>query len=162
MDLTHAQAVPVEADLETELVAAYPMLVRRLTFVVRDSDEAQDLAQAAFERAIARRSRFHGGDARAWLFTIGIRLAIDELRRRKRLVALTEDAEPEWAMRTEPDLWRALDQLDPRQRAALVLATLDGYTHAEIATMLGVREGTVSSWISRSKDRLRALLGDDR
>lgn len=65
-------------------------------------------------------------------------------------------------MRSEPDLWRALAQLEPRQRAALVLATLDGYTHAEIATMREVREGTVSSWVSRSKDRLRALLGDER
>jgi DNA-directed RNA polymerase specialized sigma24 family protein len=42
-----------------------------------------------------------------------------------------------------------------------VLATLDGYRHAEIAHILGVREGTVSNWISRSKDRLRAVLGDD-
>jgi RNA polymerase sigma-70 factor (ECF subfamily) len=160
MDLT--QTVPIEMSLETELVAAYPMLVRRMTFVLRDADEAQDIAQSAFERALAHRTRFHGGDARAWLYTIGIRLAIDELRRRKRLATLTEDAEPEWAIRTEPDLWRALAQLEPRQRAALVLATLDGYTHAEIASMLEVREGTVSSWVSRSKDRLRALLGDER
>ena len=160
MNLT--QAVPIEFDFEAELVTAYPLLVRRLTFVVRDADEAQDLAQAAFERALVHRSRFRGGDARAWLFTIGIRLAIDELRRRKRLVAFTDGDEPEWAMRTEPDLWRALAQLEPRQRAALVLATLDGYTHAEIATLLRVREGTVSSWVSRAKDRLRALLGEER
>ena len=65
-------------------------------------------------------------------------------------------------MRSDPDLWRALAELEPRQRAALVLATLDGYTHAEIATMLEVREGTVSSLVSRSKDRLRAILGDER
>lgn len=113
MDVT--QTVPLELSLEAELVAAYPLLVRRLTFVVRDGDEAQDLAQSAFERALAHRSRFYGGDVRAWLYTIGIRLAIDELRRRKRLVALTEDAEPEWAMRSELDLWRALAQLEPRQ-----------------------------------------------
>jgi RNA polymerase sigma-70 factor, ECF subfamily len=160
MNLT--QTVPLEVSLEAELVAAYPTLVRRLTFVLRDSDEAQDVAQTAFERALAHRTRFHRGDARAWLYTIGIRLAIDELRRRKRLSTLTEHDEPEWAMRTEPDLWVALAQLEPRQRAALVLATLDGYTHAEIATMLEVREGTVSSWISRSKDRLRTVLGDAR
>ena len=160
MDL--ARTVPLDTDIETSLVAAYPLLVRRLTFVLRDADEAQDVAQATFARAIERRSLFHGGDARAWLYTIGLRLAIDELRRRKRTVPLTERLEPEWAMRSDPDLWLALDQLEPRQRAALILATLDGYTHAEIAAMLGVREGTVSSWVSRSKDRLRALLGDDR
>jgi RNA polymerase sigma-70 factor (ECF subfamily) len=65
-------------------------------------------------------------------------------------------------MESQPDLWLALAQLDPLHRAALVLSTLDGYTHAEIAGILGVREGTVSSWLSRSKDRLRTILGEDR
>jgi RNA polymerase sigma-70 factor (ECF subfamily) len=160
MDL--ARTVPLEMDLDAELVAAYPLLARRLTVVLHDPDEAQDVAQSSFARALERRGRFRGGDARAWLYTIGIRLALNELRRRRRLVALSEAHEPAWAMASEPDLWLALAELEPRQRAALVLATLDGYTHAEIAGILGVREGTVSSWISRSKDRLRAVLGDDR
>lgn len=159
MDL--AQTVPLEVDFEAELVAAYPFLARRLTIVLRDAAEAQDMAQAAFARGLERRHSFRGGDVRAWLYTIGIRLALNEARRRRRLVALSGDGEPAWAMRTEPDLWMALAQLDPRQRTALVLHVLDGYTHAEIAGMLHVRTGTVSSWISRGKERLRALLGDD-
>ncbi len=160
MDL--ARTVPLEMDLDAELVAAYPLLARRLTVILHDPDEAQDVAQSAFARALERRSRFRGGDVRAWLYAIGIRLALNELRRRRRLVALTDVQEPAWAMTSEPDLWLALAELDPQQRAALVLAILDGYTHAEIGDILGVREGTVSSWISRSKDRLRAVLGDDR
>lgn len=159
-----ARTVPVELDLEAELVAAYPLLARRLTIVLRDFEEAQDVAQAAFARALQRRHQFHGGDARAWLYTIGIRLAFNELRRRRRLVAMPAAGlgEPEWVLRSEPDLWAALAQLDPQQRAALVLYILDGYAHAEIAEMLDVRTGTVSSWISRGKERLRELLGDDR
>jgi RNA polymerase sigma-70 factor (ECF subfamily) len=157
-----ARVVPVAFDLERELIALHPLLVRRLTLVLRDNDDAQDIAQAAVTRAIERRATFHGGDVRAWLYTIGIRLALNELRRRKRLVVLTEATEPEWAMRSEPDLWLALAELEPLHRAALVLTTLDGYTHAEVARMLGVREGTVSSWLSRSKERLRLLLRDDR
>ena len=160
MDL--ARTVPLEVDLDAELVAAYPLLARRLTVVLHDPDEAQDVAQAAFARALERRNTFRGGDVRAWLYTIGIRLALNELRRRRRLVALSDGEEPAWAMASEPDLWLALADLEPHQRAALVLATVDGYRHAEIASILGVREGTVSSWISRSKDRLRAVLGDDR
>ncbi len=160
MDL--ARSVPIELDLEAELVAAYPLLARRLTLVLRDPDEARDVAQSAFARALERRHRFRGGDVRAWLYTIGIRLALNELRRRRRLVALSQIVEPAWAMASEPDLWLALAELDPPQRSALVLSTLDGYTHAEIAGILGVREGTVSSWLSRSKDRLRVILGEDR
>jgi RNA polymerase sigma-70 factor, ECF subfamily len=157
-----ARVVPVAFDLERELVAVHPLLVRRLTLVLRDDDDAQDIAQAAVARAIERRSSFHGGDVRAWLYTIGIRLALNELRRRKRFVVLTGATAPEWAMRSDPDLWLALAELEPSHRAALVLTTLDGYTHAEVARMLGVREGTVSSWLSRSKERLRVLLRDDR
>lgn len=153
-----ARTVPREAALEADLLAAHPLLVKRLTVVLRDEHEAQDVAQAAFARALERRSGFRGGDARAWLFTIGLRLAFNELRRRKRLAALPDEGGPTWAMSSEPDLWAALGELDPQQRAAMVLSVLDGYTHAEIAGMLGVRPGTVSSWISRSRDRLRAAL----
>jgi RNA polymerase sigma-70 factor (ECF subfamily) len=157
-----ARTVQIEFDLDAELLAAYPLLARRLTVVLHDTDEAQDVAQSAFARAMGRRDRFHGGDVRAWLYTIGIRLALNELRRRRRLVALSEMPEPTWAMESQPDLWLALAELEAPHRAALVLSTLDGYTHAEIAGILGVREGTVSSWLSRSKDRLRTILGDDQ
>jgi RNA polymerase sigma-70 factor (ECF subfamily) len=65
-------------------------------------------------------------------------------------------------MSSEPDLWIALGELEPRHRAALLLSTLEGYTHDEIGRILDVPAGTVSSWLSRTKDRLRQLLGDDR
>jgi RNA polymerase sigma-70 factor, ECF subfamily len=157
-----ARTVPIELDLDAELLAAYPMLTRRLTLVLRDGDEAQDVAQAAFARALEHRTRFRGGDVRAWLYTIGLRLAFNELRRRERFAPLGPGVEPSWAMSSQPDLWIALERLAPRVRAALVLSILDGYTHAEIAALLGVRTGTVSSWLSRAKEQLRELLGEDR
>lgn len=64
-------------------------------------------------------------------------------------------------MRTDFDLWVALAALEPRARAALLLSTLDGYTHPEIAQMLGVRPGTVSSWLSRTKEHLREVLKEN-
>jgi RNA polymerase sigma-70 factor (ECF subfamily) len=158
MDL--AQTAPLVIDLEAELLATYPALIRRLALVLRDAAEAEDMAQTAFARALEQRDRFAGGDARAWFYTIGLRLAFNELRRRSR-APTTPGLEPSWAMTSEPDLWVALGDLDPQHRAALLLSTLDGYTHEEIGRMLGVRAGTVSSWLSRTKERLRALLGDD-
>jgi RNA polymerase sigma-70 factor, ECF subfamily len=159
MDLAHV--APLVTDLETELLAAYPNLTRRLAFLLRDVTEAEDLAQAAFARALERRHRFTGGDARAWLYTIGLRLAFNELRRRRPTMTLADTGEPSWAIESDADLWLALGQLDPRQHAALLLNVLDGYTHQEIARMLGVRPGTVSSWLSRAKVRLRVILGDN-
>jgi RNA polymerase sigma-70 factor (ECF subfamily) len=158
MDLV--RVAPLVMDLETELLAAYPNLARRLTFILRDAAEAEDVAQAAFARALERRHMFSGGDARAWFYTIGLRLAFNELRRRRPAIALTPAGEPTWAITSDADLWLALGKLEPRQHAALLLSVLDGYTHEEIARMLGVRPGTVSSWLSRAKGRLRILLGD--
>lgn len=151
-----------ELAFERDLLAAYPALVRRLTIVLRNEADAEDVAQAAVARALERRSRsFKGGDVRAWFYTIGLRLAFNELRRR-RPASIDNVSEPSWAMASEPDLWLALAQLDPQHRAALVLNSLDGYTHAEIGRILDVPPGTVSSWLSRAKVHLRSLLGDTR
>jgi RNA polymerase sigma factor (sigma-70 family) len=159
MELTR-EASRTEA-VEAELVAAYPALLRRLAMVLRDADAAQDIAQAAIERALRAESRFTADDLRAWLYTIGLRLAFNERRRRLRVRARMTTDEPAWAISTDPDLWNALAEFDPRQRAALLLSVLEGYTHAEIGQMLGVRAGTISSWLSRMKGRLRATLVED-
>lgn len=157
-----APAVPYVADFEADLLGVYPGLARRLTLILHDPTEAEDVAQAAFARALERRHQFAGGDIRAWLYTIGIRLAFNELRRRRKASLLTADDEPSWAMEVDPDLWLAIGQLDPHQRAALLLHTLDGYTHDEIGRMLGVPAGTVASWLSRAKAHLRETLGGVR
>jgi RNA polymerase sigma-70 factor (ECF subfamily) len=160
MDL--AAVRPSTADtLEAELLGAYPGLVRRLALVLRDEVEAEDVAQSAFARALEGRERFHGGDARAWLFTIGLRLAFNEMRRRQRLPLRAVESPRTWAMQTDPDLWAALAEIEAQPRAALLLSVLDGYTHDEIAAMLDVRPGTVSSWLSRTKERLREVLRED-
>ena len=166
MEAIASRAVP--ADLEATLIELYPALVRRLTMVIGDAAEAQDVAQESFIRASRSRHRFDGRDPRAWFWTIGLRLASNELRRRRRFGAPpnetaatpTTDGGPAWAMSVDADLWSALAELDRRTRAALLLNVLDGYTHAEIAAMLGVRPGTVSSWLSRGKERLREALAE--
>ena len=160
MDLV--SVAPLVTDLEAELLAAYPGLARRLALVLRNAGDAEDVTQAAFTRALEQRHRFRGGDARAWFYTIGLRLAFNELRRRRPILVRSTDDEPSWAITVEPDLWLALGELEPPHRAALLLSVLDGYTHEEIGRMLGVRAGTVSSWLSRAKSRLRVRLGDER
>jgi hypothetical protein len=58
---------------------------------------------------------------RAWLYTIGINLALNEVRRRRRWHPWERMSEPAWANEADPDLWRAIASLEPRQRAALLL-----------------------------------------
>jgi RNA polymerase sigma-70 factor (ECF subfamily) len=138
----------------------YDALVRRLFMVLRDREAAEDAAQDAYLQAFRAWDRFDGGDVRAWLYTIGLRLAFNERRRRIRWLAAIRRLEPaRWADPVDPDLWAALGRLDPRTRGALLLNVVDGYTQREIAAMLAAPEGTVASWISRGRAALRADLG---
>jgi RNA polymerase sigma-70 factor (ECF subfamily) len=137
-------------------------LVRRLALVVGDPVEAEDLAQQTLLRAAERWPLPAGSNVQGWLAVVGVRLAIDERRRRRRWGFLPiRDTDQQWAMAIDPDLWRAMASLDRRTRASLVLTVLDGYTQDEVAEMLGVPRGTVASWLSRGKARLRDALGEE-
>jgi RNA polymerase sigma-70 factor (ECF subfamily) len=144
---------------EQAVVPHYASLVRRLSLVLGDEAEAQDVAQETYLRAYRSWARFDGRDIRAWLYTIGLRLAFNELRRRRRSLAVLGRIESRpWRDLADPDLAAALGSLEPRARAALLMNLVDGYTHAEIAAMLSVPAGTVASWISRARGQLRAVL----
>ena len=159
-----AIASPRSADTLEDAVRAHrPWLVRRLALVVRDIDEAEDIAQQTFLRATQHWPFPPEQDVARWLAVVGLRLAIDERRRRKRWGFLPiRETDEAWAMTADPDLWQALHTLDRRTRAALVLTILDGYTQDEVAVMFGVARGTVASWISRGYARLRRDLDGDR
>ncbi len=149
----------MQGSFEDVMAELYPALEQRLAAVLRDPEEARDVAQEAYLRAYRGWTTFDGTDARGWLYTIGLRLAFNELRRRKRWRAFLQRSRPDaWTPSVEPDLWQALGKLEPRHRAALVLHVVDGYTQAELGQMLDVPSGTVASWISRAKAQLRTEL----
>ena len=141
----------------------YASLVRRLVLVLGDEHDAEDIAQDAYLRAFRSWDRFDGVDVRAWLYTIGLRLAFNHLRGRRRWLAAIGRVEARpWTDPADPDLWAAIGSLDARTRSALLLNVVDGYTQAEIARMLAVPEGTVASWISRGRATLRQALDPAR
>lgn len=147
---------------ELAVTPHYAPLVRRLVLVLGNEAEAQDVAQEAYLQAFRSWARFDGTDVRAWLYTIGLRLAFNELRRRRRwLAAIGRLRPPAWHDPADPDLAAALQSIEPRARAALLLSLVDGYTHAEISAMFSVPTGTVASRISRARVQLRAILGQE-
>ncbi len=157
----HAAAVLVgdPAAFEAAVGAYYANLVRRLVLVLGDERDAEDIAQETCLRAFRSWDRFDGSDVRGWLYTIALRLAFNHLRGRRRWLAALGRIEPTgWTTASDPDLWAALQRLDRRARAALLLNVIDGYSQAEIGRMLSVPEGTVASWISRGKASLRRQL----
>ncbi|HEX5590405.1 MAG TPA: RNA polymerase sigma factor [Candidatus Limnocylindrales bacterium] len=144
------------SELDAAFRANRDWLVRRLALVCGDAEEARDLVQETFVRAAERWPLPDPSTPERWLATVALRLAIDERRRRHRWGFLElQPRDATWALSVDPDLWRALARLDRRTRAAIVLTTLDGYTQDEVAALFDVPRGTVASWISRGRDRLR-------
>ena len=124
---------------------------------------ADDMAQDAFERAIARLETFNGASSfGTWVQRIAVNRTIDEMRREKRLGDLSDDLEDpvEWAERSQVDpvLMRAVGALSPERRVPVVLRYWFDYTPAEIAEVLGIPAGTIASRLSRALDELRDVL----
>jgi RNA polymerase sigma-70 factor (ECF subfamily) len=155
------------------LVHRHAVTVRRLTrAVLQHLEDAEDAAQDAFVNAWLSLPRFDEGQAFGpWLIRIALNAARDVRRRRR--VRRTEpvppgiaaggrgpDALTEDALSRER-MARSLGTLPERQRAALVLFEVEGYSHAEIAALLGIPEGTARSDVFHARRRLRDLLGEE-
>jgi len=152
------------------LVDRYRAPVVRLAYhLTRDADEAKDIAQDSFLRAYRRLGQFHPDRPFArWLFVIARNASLDSIRRRRRAALLVErdaDAafEPgpeELALRKEDALrvHAALGALPPKYREVLELYYLSGLRYREIALELDIPIGTVKTYISRAKRRLREEL----
>jgi RNA polymerase sigma-70 factor (ECF subfamily) len=141
----------------------YGGLVQRLTLVLHDAEAGRDAAQDAYLRAWHAWERFEGTDARGWLHTIGLRVAFNRRRDRQRRLGVlhrTAEVTPPWVPHERVDLWAAIGDLRPAERAALLLSVLDGYTQAEIAEILEAPPGTVAGWVAAAKRRLRDALGE--
>ena len=161
-DIAHAGDAGRDRDLDSAFRAHRDWLVRRLALIVGDAEEARDLAQEAFVRLTENWPLPDTSEPARWLSTVGVRLAIDERRRRRRWGFLgLRETDATWAVAVDPDLWRALSRLDRRTRAAIVLTSVDGYSQDEVALILDAPRGTVASWISRGRARLRSELGRD-
>jgi RNA polymerase sigma-70 factor, ECF subfamily len=154
------------------LVERYAGQARRVArAVLGDPDDADDAAQDGFLSALVKLGQY---DTRRpfgpWLMRIVANAATD--RRRRRSVRRAEPLDTSLvgggprpdvaAVRSELNgrLRAALAELPERRRKAVVLFDVEGYSHAEIAGMLGIPEGTVRSEVFHARRRLRTLLAD--
>jgi RNA polymerase sigma-70 factor (ECF subfamily) len=166
-----------------ELVGRYQhRLVAVMNHLVGHPDEAEDLAQEVFLRVYRTRQRYTPKAKFAtWLFTIANNLALNSRRDRRRKPVVPLDppdpsASSSWqvgqiaADRGQPPtqnlqqvelaavIRRALDQLNDRQRMAVVLNKFEDLNYAEIAEVMGLSSKAVKSLLSRARSRLRECL----
>jgi RNA polymerase sigma-70 factor, ECF subfamily len=140
-------------------------------WLLRNPEDAEDLAQEAILRAYRFFSGFRGVDARAWLLQIVRNSCYTWLERRMPAELVTEFNEelhqvpspnPETIAVQASDrakLAAALESLPVRAREVIVLRELEGCSYKEISEVTGIPMGTVMSTLSRAREKLAQILG---
>jgi len=145
-----------------------PRVYRLAYRMCGDRDLAGDLVQDVFVRVFQRLDRFRGEAAfTTWLHRVAVTTCLNTLRKVKRFRRREVDLEHADgadgdAAQSDPVLRaaldRAIDDLPPPLRIALVMHAIEGYTHGEIADALGIAEGTSKSRVFEARSRLREAL----
>ena len=146
----------------------YTLIVR----MVASAETAEDLLQEVFLNAYRKVSSFRGDSSLGtWLYRMAVNHCLDYLRGRQNKMARTTDSIEDEGM-VEPaasaplvastihrlDLERAIAKLPAGCRTAFVLHDVEGFEHHEIATMLGISEGTSKSQVHKARVKLRGML----
>ena len=177
---SHAADVRLAARCRTGDLAAFEELYRshsqRLYAVayrmLGQAEDAEDMLQEIFLLAFRKLQTYKGDSSLGtWLYRLGVNACLDRLRSKAR----RNDQQTEWLDGEIPpaaattaddgfsvvsrlDLERALRELPAGCRAAFLLHDVEGFEHREIATMLGIAEGTSKSQVHKARHRLRGLL----
>ncbi|MFN8045510.1 MAG: RNA polymerase sigma factor SigE [Dermatophilaceae bacterium] len=156
-----------------EVVEQHSARVYRLAYrLTGNVHDAEDLTHDVFIRVFRSLHAYQPGTFEGWLHRITTNVFLDRMRRKQRIRfdALAEDAADRLAGRAatpeqvfaqthlDDDIQRALDDLPPSFRAAVVLCDIEGLTYEEIADVLGIKLGTVRSRIHRGRAQLRKAL----
>ncbi|HUT75938.1 MAG TPA: sigma-70 family RNA polymerase sigma factor [Armatimonadota bacterium] len=153
-----------------EIVARHQRVVYGVALrMLGDRDQADDAAQETFVRAYSRLSSFRGDSSlRAWLIQIATRMCIDLLRARRRRpeVALDDADAPaspagDDGVTTRHSLARAIADLPPHYKAAIILRHLQHMSYADMARTLGIPLPTVKTHLRRARQTLRARMEDE-
>jgi RNA polymerase sigma-70 factor, ECF subfamily len=170
-----AQVLAGDRIAARELYDAHAPRVYRLAFrLTGDVDLAREFTQDTFVRAFNQLPRFRGDAAfSTWIHRITVTVVANAMRRVKRLKTREtelDDAIPinggETAFGSDPilrdRLSKAIDGLSEIYRTTIIMHDLEGYTHGEIAEVLGVAEGTCKSRLAAARAQLRETLSDLR
>jgi len=157
----------VLSDTETEFewffADEYGAVLRSVFFVLHDRAKAEDIAQDAFVQLYAHWAKVSKYERpEAWVRRVAIRLAV-RAARRERLRQVLERGAPSAPMPlpVDVDLLRAVRQLSPKQRAAVVLYYFEDRPVFDVAKILGCSAATANVHLHRARKRLAELLGEE-
>ena len=166
-------------EFEARLVESSTLAVRVAYSVLRNREDAEDVAQEAFAKAYRSFSQLRDRDRfRAWLVRMTWRMSLDRQRANRRRAAreghavswlppsggrLPASAEGDLQVGLEEreriqHLWRAIDALSEKLRIVVVLAGIQEHDIREVAALLDLPEGTVKSRLFTARQQLKDAL----
>ena len=160
----------LKQEFETRLAETGTLAFRVAFSVLRNSEDAEDVAQEAFAKAYRRFRQLRDRDRfRAWLVRLTWRIAISRARSERRRMVRETAADLPPASAPSPvqsfiereraeRLWRAIDTLPEKLRIVIVLAAIEEHEVREIAKLLRLPEGTVKSRLFLARQHLKELL----
>ena len=159
----------IEREFAERLADCSTLAFRVALGVLRNREDAEDVAQEAFLRAYGNFHRLRDRERlRAWLARIAWRLALDRLRsavrraRREQVARATPNSPNVEDLAASSEfqrhLERAIDELPEKLRLVLVLAAVEGHNMREVSRLLGLSEGTVKSRLHLARKRLAERL----
>ena len=154
------KSAKLQQQVEAQILASYPSLFRLAYTYMRNADDAMDVVQESVCKAISRYDGIRNEQAiRNWLCRIVVNTAMDQLRRRKRLI--TVDQMPESGYEdtySNPDLQRLLNGLNDRERTIVVLRFFEDMRLQDIAEITGENPNTVKTTLYRCLKKMRIQL----
>jgi RNA polymerase sigma-70 factor (ECF subfamily) len=179
--VTRANHSSDPAEFERQALPYLESLYNTAYRLARNAEDAEDLVQETYLRAYRSFDRFTPGtNLKAWLFRILKNAFINEYRKRRaapreedfagiedafesrvdtdRVATIPNPEEQALARSMDEDVQRALADLPPDYRMAILLADLEGFSYKEIAEILEIPIGTVMSRLYRGRKLLEAEL----
>ena len=166
-----ARCLAGDVTAERALYDAHVERIYRLAYrMAGDGDLAADFTQETFIRAFQRLEQFRGESSLAtWLHTIAVSVALNGMRKVKRLRTRTDTMDAIADMPAagtfagltadlRARLHAAIDALSEKLRPVFVMHDVEGYTHEEIAGTLGIPVGTSKARLFDARARLRLAL----
>ena len=135
------------------------------------AEDAQDILQDGFVKIFKNLHMYRGdGSFEGWIRRIFVNTAIEHYRRQVNLYPVTENHESLLETKeisafdslSVKDLMKIVQQLSPGYRTVFNLYVVEGYSHKEIAEMIGISEGTSKSQLARAKGVLQNIIRTKR
>ncbi|MGI9139271.1 MAG: RNA polymerase sigma factor [Sediminibacterium sp.] len=138
-------------------------LYRFIVKNIKNTEDARDIVQSAFEKLWIHRTEVAGLKAKSYLYTVAYHQMIDVIRKEKRNPTTSEYDEVDLvsyqtSSELKQQLLRAIHQLNHTQKSLILLKDYEGYSYQEIGEIMNLSESQVKVYLHRARLFLKSKL----